>query len=317
MKKFLVVFLLLAIIVGAAIVVGVQVQRFQRPPRPVPSLFAQTVTPETFGGQEAKVVVTAFIPPQAEPAQRLIMALRSLVREEGQRVRVEIYNPGQTAVQTEMRKRGLNDPTVLVNDRTEWRWRENGREKQVKLVGVPGTAFQPSDVIHAIDQELARTYGRGLSPAQRGALLKMARGHQEAPSKAEVGGSGPTGKLKVEVFLPPPESPAYHFLKPTLQIVEKWQKRYPQHIQVTYYHRSDEATQKSLEARGLADVCVLLNGRSEHVLQRNGGEKKVVLGKAHGQPTLTYQAEDLEALFQQYLQKAGNEPGKSKGGGAG
>lgn len=315
MKKILVVFLLIVIIAVAGTAVLLQARRLRPAQRPVASPAQQVATPETFGGQEAKVVVTAFIPAQAEPSQRLLRSLRALVQEESQRVRVELYNPGQTAVQAEMQRRGLRDATVLVNDRSEWRWTEKGRERQVKLVGVPGTAYQPADVIQAIDRELGRAYGRGLSPARRGALLQMAQGSPETPSEAKPPPSKPGTKLKVEVFLPPSESPAYHFLKPTLQVVEKWQQRYPRHLQVVYYHRADEAMQKSLQERGLEDVCVLINGRSTHVLKKDGQEKEVVLGKAHGQPTLTYQAEDLEALLEQYLQGTKSQPGKLKGGG--
>jgi|YNPNPStandDraft_1061719.scaffolds.fasta_scaffold19856_5 hypothetical protein len=312
MKKPLVVFLLVAIIGVAVAAVFRQARRLQPVRRPIPVPTQTAAVPETFGGENAKVVVTAFIPPQAEPSQRLIRALRSLVQQEGQRVRVEIFNPGQTAVQGEMQRRGLRDSTVLVNDRSEWRWTEKGRERQVKLVGALGTAYPPSDVIQAIDQELVRAYGHGLSPAQRGTLLQMAQGPRETPAGAQAPPPKPGAKLKVEVFLPPSESPAYHFLKPTLEVIEKWQKRYPRHIQVIFYHRADEATQRSLQQRGLEDVCVLINGRSTHVLKRDGQEKQVVLGKAHGQPSLTYQAEDLEALLRQYLQGI---PGPSKGGG--
>lgn len=320
MKKLLSGIVLLGIIGVGAFSVYVQSQRLKRPRATPPH--QETASPqEAFGHEDAKVVITAFVPFQAPPYHPPLQILRTLVQKDPARLRVELYDLAQRSNQRAMQDRGLTDATILINGQAKFTRPEASARRKVSFIGPPdgdSSKYRSEDLVAALDEALRQAYGTGLSEEQRATLKQIASAPQRASASSATGEEEPAkkaarseprpkatpggkSKVNVEVFLFPPDSPAAFFFTPARQVVEEMARQHPDRLTVTYHDRSDPAVEDLLAQRGCPEACVLINGKVSHVLKQGSQEKTVRLEKAKGQPAILFDPADLKAVLQQYL----------------
>lgn len=113
------------------------------------------------GSPEAKVLVKMFAPLGIECHQKTADLLKELVKREGERVRVQIFNMKEPEGRREMRRERLRCATVLVNNRFKFTLEGEEGTREVVLNHRPNekrSSYNSEDVIAVAEQEIARLY---------------------------------------------------------------------------------------------------------------------------------------------------------------
>jgi len=119
--------------------------------------------------------------------------------------------------------------------------------------------------------------------------------------------AGPSGqqlgdpKAKVRVVAVVPMGVACHMQ--TMQILQEIAKADPERVRVEFYDMNSPQGQKELAKHGIHCATVLVNGKFEWKVKRNGKEQTVVCQRKPNEPMSTYYSTDLIEIVHQELQR--------------
>lgn len=135
---------------------------------------------------------------------------------------------------------------------------------------------------------------------------EVAQRHHEKSSETEFA-AGPVGqplgdpKAKVRVVAVVPMGVACHMQ--TMQILQEIAKADPKRVRVEFYDMHSPQGQKELAKHNIHCATVLVNGKFEWKVKRNGKEQTVVCQRKPNEPMSTYNSTDLIEIVHQELQR--------------
>lgn len=222
------------------------------------------------GSKEAKVKIEAFLPFEVDCHMVNIGVLLDVVKLEGKRLRLELYNMHSLEGSKAMEKRDIHCASILING-------------EIFSSGPRADVF---GLLKKIDESLKKAYGNGVKGKDMEHLKArwMKVSTQEAaervrqffaPGAFEEKLKGiliakPTDKVEVVFYMPPKDMPGATNFPEAIKRVEALKRQYGERLTIKIIDMtSDEAIKARMEGR-IQGPCVLVNGSYKHLVKVDG-----------------------------------------------
>lgn len=254
-----------------------------------------------YGPEDAKVKVVAILPPSSCQMPNLRI-LREIAKAEPKRVRIEIYGMGSPKAQEVAKQYGATCASIFINGKNEFTIKTDGKARSIAFKQSPGGYYQSTDLIEVIHEELRKAYGKGFSEETLKELRGKGRGfggHGGGVSES----LSPKAKVVVEVLTPSQRAPIYPLFSSAVERLGQLKEKYGDDLSIVVYPLMTEEGQQRMKELKLNGPAIVINGKTVHELQGQGGKKRTIItGYSGGSPL--FSASDIEEIVKAYMQQA-------------
>ncbi|MCS7252833.1 MAG: hypothetical protein RMK18_00115 [Armatimonadota bacterium] len=277
------------------------IQQTTKPTELVPQI--QTGMPNTYiaGAKDAKVRIEAFLPFDVECHMINIALLIEVLKAEGKRIHLELYNMHSPEGSKAMEKRNVHCATILANGEVI------SSGPQADVVGL----------ITKIDELLKKAYGSGMNTKaveqlkQKWAKATMQEAANfvrqvfadRATKGEELKGipvAKPSEKVEVVFYMPPKDTPGVTNFPEAIERVERLRKQHGERLSVKIIDMMSEEAMKARMEGLIQGPCVLVNGSYRHLV-KVGSQTKVVRLDAEPLAHRFIDPESVETVVKAYL----------------